>query len=70
VRKVDASSVAYGSDVSLNGKTCWAAYNPDGVLVCVAGTSHEARNQYCKLEDAARAAKSLARREIGNFGKC
>jgi hypothetical protein len=66
VRKVPADSVPYGESISLNGKTCWAAYDPDGVLICVAPTSHEARKQYCKLEDAAQTAKALARRDLAS----
>jgi hypothetical protein len=45
VRKVPASSVPYGSDISRNGKTVWAAFDGER-LVCVAGSAPEARRKY------------------------
>lgn len=49
VRKVDRGAVPYGSDISLNGKTVWAAYDADGRLVCVAATSSEVRRTYREI---------------------
>ena len=45
IRKVDASTVAYGESVTRNGSTCWAAYH-NGELVAVAGSAPEARRRY------------------------
>jgi hypothetical protein len=45
IRKVDASTVPFGVDVSRNGKTCWAAYH-DGKLIAVGATHDEARWRY------------------------
>ncbi len=44
VRKVPADSVPYGSDISVNGRTVWAAYNGDR-LIAVAPTAEEARRK-------------------------
>lgn len=49
VRKVPADSVPYGSDISLNGKHCWAIYDDSGQLVCVGATSAEVRRKYREL---------------------
>ncbi len=46
VRKVPVDSVSYGSDISRNGKTVWAAYSLDGALVCLGATAEEARAKY------------------------
>lgn len=46
VRKVPADSVPYGSDISRNGKTVWAAFDEVGTLVAVAATAPEARRKY------------------------
>ena len=45
VRKVPADSVPYGSSISRNGRTVWAAYDGER-LVCVAATAPEARRKY------------------------
>jgi hypothetical protein len=45
VRKVPADSVPYGSDISRNGRTVWAAYHADE-RVAVAATAPEARRKY------------------------
>jgi hypothetical protein len=45
VRKVPADSVPYGSSISHNGKTVWAAYDGER-LVCVAATAPQARRKY------------------------
>lgn len=46
VRKVPADSVPYGSSISRNGRTVWAAYDANGTLVAVAATAPEARRKY------------------------
>lgn len=43
--RVEAASVPYGTDISRNGKSCWAAYL-DGVLIGVAATADGARRKY------------------------
>lgn len=45
IRKVEASSVPYGEQVSHNGKTVWAAFHA-GAFVCCAPTRDETRNKY------------------------
>ena len=47
IKKVDATSVPYGPDVSRNGKFVWAAFDNDR-LVCIAATAPEARRRYRK----------------------
>ena len=49
VRKVRADSVPFGDSISINGRTVWAAYNPDGELVAVAATAKEVRKKYSVL---------------------
>ena len=60
VRKVPADSVPYGSSISHNGKTVWAAFNDAGQLVYVGATSSEVRRRY---------REALQRAEMG-IGKC
>ena len=43
--KVQAATVPHGTDISRNGKTCWAAYH-NGELVAVAETADAARRKY------------------------
>jgi hypothetical protein len=45
VRKVGADSVPFGSSISHNGRTVWAAYNGE-TLVAVAAPADEARRKY------------------------
>jgi hypothetical protein len=45
VRKVPAETVPYGTDISLNGRTVWAAFHEDRV-VAVAASAKEARRKY------------------------
>jgi hypothetical protein len=45
VRKVDAASVPFGTDVSRNGRTVWAVYQ-DGELLCLGATAKEAKHNY------------------------
>jgi len=52
VRKVSADSVPYGSDISRNGRSVWAAYNAAGTLIAVAATSDEVRRKYRFLQRA------------------
>jgi hypothetical protein len=46
VRKVQADSVPYGSSISHNGRTVWAAYDEAGTLIAVAATSDDVRRKY------------------------
>jgi hypothetical protein len=46
IRKIPADAVPYGSDISRNGRTLWAAYDPGGTLVAVAASSAEVRRKY------------------------
>ena len=46
VRKVPADAVPYGSSISRNGRTVWAAYDEAGTLIAVAATSDEVRRKY------------------------
>ena len=46
VRKVPADSVSFGTSISNNGRTVWAAFNDAGQLVCVGATSSEVRRKY------------------------
>ena len=46
LRNVQADSVPYGSSISHNGKTVWAAYDDAGTLVAVAATSAEVRAKH------------------------
>jgi hypothetical protein len=52
VRKVPAGAVPYGSDISRNGRTVWAAYDEVGTLIAVAATSDEVRRKYRSLQRA------------------
>ncbi len=45
IRKVPADSVPYGENISRNGRTVWAAYDGE-TLVVVAATAGEARTKY------------------------
>jgi hypothetical protein len=46
ILKVAADSVPYGSSISHNGRTVWAAYDDAGTLIAVAATSDEVRRKY------------------------
>jgi len=46
VRKVPADSVPYGDSISRNGRTVWAAYSDNGVLIGAAPTADEARKMW------------------------
>ncbi len=62
VRKVDAGSVRFGTDVSRSGRTVWAVYL-DGELLCLGATAKEARHNYYRAKarlDAARLASNKA----------
>ena len=65
VRKVSAASVPYGSSISRNGRTVWAAYDSDGALVTVAATSAEARSRYLRIKDDEIAKALWERNRIG-----
>jgi hypothetical protein len=49
VRKVPATSVPYGEQICTRGKHVYAAYAPDGTLVCVAATAPKARSKYREI---------------------
>jgi hypothetical protein len=48
VRKVPADSVPYGSSITRNGRTVWAAYDVDK-LIAVGATADEARRKFKDL---------------------
>jgi hypothetical protein len=51
IRKVPADSVPYGESISRNGRTVWAAYDGE-TLVVVAATADEARCKYREVRKA------------------
>jgi hypothetical protein len=62
VRKVDAHSVPFGTDVSRNGRTVWACFL-NGELLCLGATAREAKHNYYDAKarlDAARTASDKA----------
>jgi len=48
VRKVVADSVPFGTSISRNGSTCWAAFDVDK-LIAVGATADEARSKFKAL---------------------
>ena len=59
VRKVPADSVPYGSSISHNGRTVWAAYDEVGTLIAVAATSDEVRRKYRSHQRAEGAGRKM-----------
>ena len=51
VRKVSADSVPYGDSITHNGRTVWAAYDGE-TLVVVAASAAEARCKYREVRKA------------------
>ena len=51
IRKVAADSVPYGENISRHGRTVWAAYDGEA-LVVVASTAGEARTKYREARQA------------------
>ena len=70
VRKVDAGSVRFGTDVSRSGSTVWAVYL-DGELLCLGATAKEARHNYYQRRrgltlPGSRVTRQLPRVELKN----
>ena len=51
VRKVPASSVPYGPNISRNGQHVWIALEGERI-VCVAATAKEARHKFKEIQHA------------------
>jgi hypothetical protein len=53
VRKVPASSVAFGEDICIRGHSVWIATDPDEPdrIVCVAPTAKAARERYKHIKN-------------------
>jgi YD repeat-containing protein len=60
--------VPFGTSISNNGRTVWAAYDDTGRLVTVAATADEARRKYRDLRTQERI-KQQASAKLGQLGK-
>jgi hypothetical protein len=64
IRKVAPDSVPYGESISRNGRTLWAAYDGE-TLVVVAATAGESRTKY---REAMKAQERQAARDTEGGG--